>query len=50
MSRLGHASPRAALIYQHAAVERDREIADKIGDVLGVPAPTGATVRELRRV
>jgi integrase len=28
MGRLGHASPRAALIYQHATAERDRQIAD----------------------
>jgi hypothetical protein len=28
MVRLGHASPRAALIYQHAAEYRDRAIAD----------------------
>lgn len=34
MSRLGHASPRAALIYQHAAVDRDREIADRIGEAM----------------
>lgn len=28
MARIGHASPRAALIYQHATTERDRAIAD----------------------
>lgn len=28
MARLGHNSPRAALIYQHATEERDRQIAD----------------------
>lgn len=27
MARLGHASPRAALIYQHATDDRDRAIA-----------------------
>ena len=27
MARLGHASPRAALIYQHAASDRDHAIA-----------------------
>ncbi|MET8234867.1 hypothetical protein ABZS77_29745 [Micromonospora sp. NPDC005298] len=27
MQRMGHASMRAALIYQHATSERDREIA-----------------------
>lgn len=30
MSRLGHASPRAALIYQHATEERDHAIADQL--------------------
>jgi len=30
MHRVGHASMRAALIYQHATSERDREIADGI--------------------
>lgn len=30
MARLGHASPAAAMIYQHAAAGRDREIADKL--------------------
>ena len=28
MARLGHASPRAALIYQHATADRDERIAD----------------------
>jgi integrase len=30
MARMGHASPRAALIYQHATVERDVAIAEAI--------------------
>jgi integrase len=30
MHRMGHASLRAALIYQHATCERDREIASKM--------------------
>jgi integrase len=30
MSRMGHASARAALIYQHATKERDAEIADRL--------------------
>lgn len=30
MARLGHASPRAALIYQHATLDRDRAIADAL--------------------
>ena len=28
MARLGHASPQASMIYQHAAEDRDRRIAD----------------------
>jgi integrase len=30
MSRLGHASPRAAMIYQHATEDRDRLIAERL--------------------
>ena len=30
MARMGHASARAALIYQHASAERDRAIADAL--------------------
>jgi hypothetical protein len=30
MRRMGHETMRAALIYQHAAGERDREIADAL--------------------
>jgi hypothetical protein len=30
MHRMGHASMRAALIYQHATSERDREIATEL--------------------
>jgi len=33
MARLGHASPRAALIYQHASEDRDRLIADRLADM-----------------
>lgn len=31
MTRMGHSSARAALIYQHTALERDRAIADALG-------------------
>jgi integrase len=34
MARLGHASPRAALIYQHATAERDHAIAERVDAVL----------------
>jgi hypothetical protein len=30
MARLGHASPRAALIYQHTAQDRDHAIAEAL--------------------
>ena len=30
MARLGHGSPRAAMIYQHATEDRDRRIAEKL--------------------
>jgi len=40
MNRLGHASPAAALRYQHATVERDRAIAELLGQ-LREPAATG---------
>ena len=34
MARMGHASPQAALIYQHATAERDRAIADALGAMI----------------
>jgi Phage integrase family len=34
MARMGHASPQAALIYQHATAERDRAIADALGQMI----------------
>lgn len=40
MSRLGHASPVAALRYQHAAAERDTEIASRIGELMRPAAST----------
>ncbi|HZQ58116.1 MAG TPA: site-specific integrase [Acidimicrobiales bacterium] len=36
MARLGHASPRAALIYQHATEERDRAIAAYLDEQLAI--------------
>jgi integrase len=32
MDRMGHRSPRAAMIYQHAAQDRDQRIADAISE------------------
>ncbi len=40
MARLGHSSPRAAMIYQHASEKRDRRIADRLSEMVaeeGVP-------------
>lgn len=33
MARMGHASPQAALIYQHASEERDRVIAEALSEM-----------------
>ena len=40
MRRGGHASPQAALRYQHAADTRDREIANSLGAMLSSPSRT----------
>lgn len=47
MARLGHSSPRAALIYQHATAERDHEIAGGIEAILQAArtAPLAPIVR-----
>jgi hypothetical protein len=34
MSRMGHASPRAALTYQHATQDRDAAIAAGLSDLI----------------
>lgn len=34
MTRMGHSSSRAALIYQHMTSDRDRAIADRLGAVI----------------
>ena len=34
MHRMGHGSMRAALIYQHATSERDREIAEHLDQLV----------------
>lgn len=36
MARMGHASTRAALIYQHASQDRDRAIAAALGEAFKV--------------
>jgi len=45
MASIGHASPRAALIYQHATSERDQAIAAFLGEQMaGVERPSMAPV------
>jgi integrase len=42
MARMGHSSPRAALIYQHAAADRDRAVAEAMSALAPTPAlPVG---------
>jgi hypothetical protein len=51
MARMGHSSPRAALIYQHATSDRDQAIAAALSE-LAAKAPirplTHATARPAR--
>ncbi|MDP9431112.1 MAG: tyrosine-type recombinase/integrase, partial [Actinomycetota bacterium] len=50
MRRMGHATPAAALIYQHAADHRDEEIARALDGILGtaevVPIQAARRARE----
>lgn len=50
MARIGHSSPRAALIYQHATEERDhRAMADALEvQIVETERRAGATVRALK--
>ncbi len=49
MTRIGHSSPRAALIYQHATEERDRAIATYLAEQMaGATRETLAPVANLR--
>jgi integrase len=51
MHRLGHASPRAALRYQHATAARDEAIADGIDRLMEAATKDGdTTVVALRKV
>lgn len=49
-ARLGHASPNAARRYQHAAQRRDRDLADRLGAMLGEVAVTSANAHTTRTV
>jgi hypothetical protein len=35
MARLGHTTPAAAMRYQHAAADRDKEIARRLSAMVG---------------
>ncbi len=48
MARLGHASPRAALIYQHATEQRDRTIADRLGALMTEPHDNVVSLQNAR--
>jgi hypothetical protein len=39
MARMGHASPRASLIYQHATAEREVAIATALEQLAASPRP-----------
>lgn len=43
MERMGHSSPRAALIYQHATRERDEAIAAAMGQAFASSKRKGTT-------
>ena len=50
MSRMGHANPRAALMYQHATRGRDEAIAGALSDMISGATTTIAAIRPLRQV
>jgi hypothetical protein len=57
MARMGHSSPRAALIYQHATADRDRAVAVTLSGFAAVAvapvvaiAPPATRSRSSRRV
>ncbi|MBB6350218.1 integrase [Nonomuraea muscovyensis] len=54
MTRMGHSTTRAALIYQHTAVERDRAIADALGKLaeqaLSKQDPIGSGTQRARKI
>ncbi|MDY0814042.1 hypothetical protein [Kitasatospora purpeofusca] len=41
MTRMGHSSTRAALIYQHMTSDRDRAVADRMGAAVRGARPAG---------
>jgi integrase len=49
MGRLGHASPTVALRYQHATLERDQAIADRLGALLRSPDEAPGQITRLAK-
>jgi hypothetical protein len=43
MERMGHSSPRAVLIYQHATRDRDEAIAEAMGEVFATARRKGTS-------
>jgi hypothetical protein len=50
MDRMGHASPRAALIYQHRTAHRDKMIADAISKRVKAELEPSGTQQARRKV
>jgi len=48
MARVGHSSPRAALIYQHATSYRDRTLADELAVLGGEDTPSASAAEGAR--
>ena len=49
MARLGHSTPQAAMVYQHAAADRDRAIAAALSEMaVGPVVPISAARRRAR--
>lgn len=48
MARMGHSTPRAALIYQHASDERDHALAAKLDEAIAEAQRDDRTVVELK--
>jgi integrase len=49
MARLGHSTPSAALLYQHAAADRDKTIAEALSQLATVAPITSAKGKGARQ-
>jgi hypothetical protein len=47
MTRMGHDSPRAAMIYQHATTVEDRAIADRLSGLVEVHRAESGDAKEV---